>query len=281
MKLQKRDYHLLNTLCEFGLLSTKQLGSIFFKDVAITTVLKRLRILEAEGLIKRVPGLESFELLWVINNKGAKLVEQENYKTSWNKQMLEHDYKISSLRLSFLRFKLYESWTPEHKIKSLLYKKYTFKGAVKKLIPDGLMTIKRNNNLETWAIEMELSLKAKDRYERIFREYGKKENVSGIWYFAKGESIFKLLKEAYKKNGYLLNGKTFVISYVDDVLLNLFDSKLFYSTKVELLSNFFGVQNLQLAQGATHPMSNYNFQSINQESLLTYRHHTSIPQIKK
>jgi hypothetical protein len=45
------------------------------------------------------------------------------------------------------------------------------------------MTIKRKSNVETWAMELELNLKGKDRYERIFKEYGKKENLSGIWYF--------------------------------------------------------------------------------------------------
>ena len=106
MRLQKRDCELLKMICDFGLLSTKQIGNLFFKEVAITTVLKRLRILEREDFIKRVTGLGSFELLWGINNKGARLIEKENFKTSWNKQLLEHDYKISCLRLSFLNSKL-------------------------------------------------------------------------------------------------------------------------------------------------------------------------------
>lgn len=280
MRLQKRDYELLKMICDFGLLSTKQIGSVFFEDVAITTVLKRLRILEEEKLIKRVVGLESFELLWVINNKGAKLIEQGNYKTSWSKQMLEHDHKISSLRLSFLKSKLYESWVPEHEIKSLLYKKYSFKGSINKLIPDGLMTIKRKGNIETWAMEMELSLKGKDRYERIFKEYGIKENLSGIWYFAKGESVFKLLKDSYKRYSYLLNGKGFVISYIDDVLSNLLDAKIFYPSNVEILSQFFGNKDFQLAHVPAHTVSNLDLKKGIPQMTLSNQYHTPISEFK-
>ena len=276
MRLQERDIELLKMICDFGLLSTKQVRSLFFKDVAITTVLKRLRILEGESFIKRVTGLESFELLWVINNKGARLIEQENYKTSWSKQLIEHDYKISCLRLSFLNSKLYESWVPEHQIRSLLYKKYSFKGSINKLIPDGLMTLKRKGKVETWAMEMELSLKGKDRYERIFREYGKKENLSGIWYFVKGETLFKSLRDSYKRNSYLLNGKAFVISYIDEVLSSLLDAKVIYSANVETLAHFLGIMNFEPAHVPAHNVSNFNLLKSTSGKALTNGFHTSI-----
>lgn len=275
MRLQKRDVELLIMICDFGLLSTKQIGKLFFKEVAITTVLKRLRILEKGRLIKRVSGLESFELLWVLSDKGARIIERENYKTSWNKRLLEHDHKISSLRLNFLNLKLYESWVPEHEIRSLLYKKYSFKGSLNKLIPDGLMTVKRKGNIETWAMEMELSLKGKNRYEKIFKEYGKKENLSGIWYFAKGESIFKSLKDSYKRHSYLLNGKTFVISYVDEVLFNLIEAKIFYPGKTETLTQFFGIPSFQPAHVPAHSVSNLNLQKMASQKNLSSDYHTS------
>lgn len=276
MRFQKRDGELLKMICDFGVLSTKQIGNLFFKEVAITTVLKRLRILEKAGLIKRVSGLESFELLWVISDKGARIIEKENYKTSWSKQLLEHDYKISSLRLSFLNLKLYESWIPEHEIRSLLYKKYSFKGSLNKLIPDGLITIKRKGNVETWAMEMELSLKGKDRYEKIFKEYGKKENLSGIWYLVKGESNFKSLNDAYKRHSCLLHGKAFIISYVDEVLSSLMDAKIFYPTYAETLADFLGIPKLQSAHMPAHNVSNLNLQKMGSRKNLSSDYHTSI-----
>jgi hypothetical protein len=258
LRLQNRDIELLKLICDLGLISTKQVGNLFFKDVAMTTVLKRLRLLEGERLIKRVQGLESFELLWSIDHKGGKLIEKEFYKNTWNKAMLAHDYKLSSLRQMLSKFKLYESWVPEHELRSAIYKKYSFKGSLNKLIPDGLMTFRRNGIngiLETWAIEMELSLKSKNRYEKIFREYGKKENLKGIWYLVQGESLFKSLKENFKSFSYLLNGKALMISFIDEVLNAPSEAKLFTQNSFTGLSHFFGVPSLQLAQVPTHKVS--------------------------
>jgi DNA-binding Lrp family transcriptional regulator len=276
MRLQNRDIELMKMICDFGLISTKQVGDLFFKDVAITTVLKRLRILEEEKYIKRVTGLESHELLWSIDNKGARLIEKEYFKTIWNKQMIDHDHKISSLRQILLRFKMYESWIPEHEIRSLVYKKNSFKGSLNKLIPDGLMTYKKNGVLETVAIEMELNLKNKERYERVFREYGKKENLSGIWYLVKGESIFKSLKENYKRCSHLLNEKGFMISLIDEVLINPLEAKIFQPNRIELLPNFFGVRDLQLAQVPAQGMSNLNLKNNVLQKSLSHDYHTAM-----
>lgn len=253
---------MLKGISELGLISTKQVRHLFFTDdVAMTTVLKRLRLLEKERLIKRVKGLENFELLWSIDHKGAKLIEKEFYKTAWNKAMIDHDHKLSSLRQLFLKLKLFESWIPEHEIRSRIYKKYSYKGGINKLIPDGLMTIKKNGNLETWAIEMELSLKNKNRYEKIFKEYGKKENLKGVWYFVQGESLFKSLKENIKRSSFLLNGKEVVISFIDEVLINPFKAKAYYSNDHFLLSKIFGVHEFQLAQSPAHRVSNYEHET--------------------
>jgi len=45
--------------------------------------------------------MESFELLWNIDPRGAKLIGKEFYKTTWNKSMIDHDHKLSSLRQLF------------------------------------------------------------------------------------------------------------------------------------------------------------------------------------
>ena len=110
-------------------------------------------------------------------------------------------------------------------------------------------------------MELELNLKGKDRYERIFKEYGKKENLSGIWYFFRGESLFKSLKDSYKRCSYLLNGKAFLISYIDEVLSNLMEAKIFYPANMETLSQFLGIRQFQLAQVPAHTVSNFNLQN--------------------
>lgn len=85
--------------------------------------------------------------------------------------MLEHDHKLLSLRLILERLGIVKSWTAEHQIRSMIYKKYSLREAKNKLIPDGLMEATIKNYSETVAIELELNLKNKDRYQKIIYAY--------------------------------------------------------------------------------------------------------------
>jgi hypothetical protein len=206
-------------------------------------------------LIKRVKGLENAELLWSIDLKGARLINVEFFKTSWDKKTLDHDLLISKLRLAFESVKLYESWIPEHELKSRMNQKFSFKEAVRKLIPDGLMNIKLGHKIETVAIEVELSHKNKNRYERIFRDYGKKENLLGIWYFVRNESIFKMIKNDSNKYSYELKGKKVFISYADEILKDISNARIFTNKECFLIKDLFpNVINLP-AQSLAHPLS--------------------------
>ena len=66
----KRDLLLLNFLANYGMLSTKQIANLFFTDVNIRTVLRRLRILEVNKLIRRSGKLEANNVfLWLVTEK--------------------------------------------------------------------------------------------------------------------------------------------------------------------------------------------------------------------
>jgi len=82
------------------MLTTKQINKKVFGGIANTTVLRRLRSLEEAKLIKRLIGLGSQETLWIISDKALNEIEGGNfYKRYWNKNLLEHDFKLLSLRL--------------------------------------------------------------------------------------------------------------------------------------------------------------------------------------
>ena len=60
----ERDRKLLETLSDFGLMSTAQLERRVFAGIKSTTVLRRLRILEKRTLIARSSGLSQGRLTW-------------------------------------------------------------------------------------------------------------------------------------------------------------------------------------------------------------------------
>lgn len=189
MVLTNRDRELFRRLSNYGMFSTKQIAENIFAGIATTTVLRRLRSLEASHYIKRVTGLETQEILWVLTEKGADSAAVLIPKRNWSKNMLEHDHKLLSLRLILEKCGVAQSWIPEHEIRSLIFKKYKLKEAKQKLIPDGLMVIETNGKKLSLAIELELTLKNKNRLKEIVKRYQEKKDLAGVCYFARSKSI--------------------------------------------------------------------------------------------
>lgn len=84
MKLTKRDIRLLKLLSGYGMLSTTQIVTNVFGAIATTTVLRRLRMLEKKRFIKRIIGLESHELLWMLTHEGGKEAGVTIPKSKWS-----------------------------------------------------------------------------------------------------------------------------------------------------------------------------------------------------
>ncbi len=96
-------------------------------------------MLEDKKFIQRLLGLESQDVLWVLLPKGAEAAGLAIPKRHWSKNLLEHDYKLISLRLNLEDSGIAHSWIPEHLIRANIFRKNDFKTAKEKLIPDGLM----------------------------------------------------------------------------------------------------------------------------------------------
>ena len=187
MVITKRDLLLFRKLAGYGMLSTKQVTSNVFQSIATTTVLRRLRTLEANNYLKRITGLESQEVLWVITERGAEVAVVQLPKRHWSKNMLDHDHKLLSLRLELEKCGVAQSWIPEHEIRSLIFKKYGLKDAKQKLIPDGLMGIEAKGIKASVAIELELTLKNQGRIKEIVKRYQEKKDLSAVWYIAESK----------------------------------------------------------------------------------------------
>lgn len=194
-----RDLEIFKKLHCYGMLSTKQVNELAFSSIAITTVLRRLRLLETSFYVKRILGLESQDVLWVLTEKGASKIGLEVPKRNWSKSMLEHDFKLLQLRLRMEGCGIARSWKPEHEIRSIIFKQSGYRGAKEKLIPDGLMSVEVNGRMESVSVEMELTLKNAIRYDQTFRRYANKENIHAIWYVAPTEGILNQVFRRWKK----------------------------------------------------------------------------------
>lgn len=240
MVITKRDLVLLTKLHQYGMLSTNHLNQYVFNDIAQTTVLRRLRLLETEKLIAKIVGLESMERLWALTEKGANAANVMIRKRHFARGLLEHDYQLLSLRLLLEGNGIAHSWTPEHELRSKVFQKFGRRDAKHQLIPDGLMVVDVAGRKETVAIEMELTTKNERRYIQLFERYFGLSNTHAVWYIVKNiaqvNQLLKLWSRWNHKNFY---GLRFYVSLVDVVMEKGLKAKVYNVKDDKLIDELF------------------------------------------
>jgi DNA-binding MarR family transcriptional regulator len=227
MVTTERDIDLFKKLSNYSMLSTKQIKNLCFGGIAKTTVLRRLRRLEKEKYIQRLRGLESQEVLWYLLDRGADIAEVHLSKRNWSKNLLEHDFKLIGLRLLLESQGLAHSWIPEHEIKRSIFKNNDFRSAKEKLIPDGFMGIEVNGIKQTLAIELELTLKNKDKLRKVIGRYKEKE-LHGVWYISPSKSILNSINHQWKNTWCMnKNPPMIYLSLLDDLMKNPLEAKVY------------------------------------------------------
>lgn len=226
MKITQRDLLLMKKLSSHGMMSTNLIRIHLFNSIDSATVLRRLRMLEKERLIKRILGLESQEHLWLLTIKGARLARVNLSKSNWNRNLLEHDLILVSVRLALEACQIAHSWKPEHEIRSLLFKKYGLRGIKEKLVPDGLVGVEINGRKESIAIELEMTLKSQDRIKKILRRYLEKAEIFAIWYVAPKKSILESVFNQWQLLGGQRSKIKFYVSLLPDLLSNPLEARL-------------------------------------------------------
>lgn len=233
-----RDIELLQKLSVYGMLSTKQVNALVFNSIAITTVLRRLRLLEAGFYVKRILGLESQDVLWVLTEKGALMAEVGVPKRHWSKSLLEHDFKLLQLRIAMEGCGVSRDWHPEHEIRAEIFKSNNFRDAKQKVIPDGLMSIERKGFKESVAVELELHMKNAKRYEEIFRKYAGNQKITWIWYVAPTKSILKQVLAGWLKVKAVHRVPYLCMSFIDEVMKDPIKARLISNDNQRKLGEF-------------------------------------------
>ncbi len=226
MALTNRDKILLSTLQSYGCLRTSEIAQKVFTGIRLTTVLRRLRCLEQSGFIQKICGLESTERLWALTEKTMESLLEGAAKIHFPKAILEHDSRLSSLRLRLEELKVAESWVPEHEIRRQVANRYGVKEGARKVIPDGLMGTDVGGVKVSIALELELTNKNQRRYRDILRDYSAKKNVWAVWYVTQSQSIDRQILKA-KRSLYLSDDRPrMLFSNVDDVTVNGFSARI-------------------------------------------------------
>ena len=240
MQLTTRDRSIFRHLLDYGMLTTQHILKFHFDGIAKTTVLRRLRILEEAHFIKRLHGLPTQEVLWILTPKGADILGGELFKKNFNRNLLDHDYKLLELRLLLEKAGVSQSWIPEHEIKHRLFQKYSRKEALKKNVPDGIMMVTAQENKRVpVAVELELNLKSKERIKEVLKSYQFKKDLTALWYVNHSEVISKALFSEWRKLSYPNKNLKLYCSLYDDVMINGAECEVECDSKILKLKDLF------------------------------------------
>ncbi len=229
MILTKRDTNLFSKLQSYGHLRTSQIGKMVFLGVNLATVLRRLRTLEAAGYIRRELKLDGSEIAWSVTYKGGSVVGNLPIKKHFRSDTMEHDFKLTDLRLLLEGNEIAHSWIPEHEIRSSVAKKRGLRELKHRVVPDGLMGVNYKGSKESVAIELELQWKNSSRYKKIFEQYRMKDSILAVWYLVPTEGLGKAIQRAW--DGILFGGSKpkLLLSLVDEVLTEGKTARFFYA----------------------------------------------------
>ncbi|MGE3975786.1 MAG: replication-relaxation family protein [Bdellovibrionales bacterium] len=256
MLIMNRDKELCRRLHSFGLLTTRQVAATLFPGIALTTILRRLRKLEEATYIRRIEGLLNNEKAWALTNEGANLVSVQNSKVHFRKDQLDHDLKLTELRLALEACGIVRSWIPEHEIRAKVSRGSSFDKTRHLLIPDGILGVEHNGFKESLALELELNYKNSRRYERIFCGYEQKKNLWGVWYLVSNEMLGRSIKKVAERELKYNQKLKFFWSTVDDVISNPLDAKLYGRNETHKLSEIFATNpGIKPAQQRAHEVS--------------------------
>jgi hypothetical protein len=207
-KLTGRDERILALLGEYGCVAGDRIKSYFWNSTPASCAhYRRLGILRQRGLIENVLGDRSIAIGYRLTKRGEEaltklkatkpgLLNRRAYKTQF-----EHDQLLIDVRRILEKSPLISDFRAEPEIRRDL-----LNGKAKLLhwenapmIPDATFAFSTPGQKMRMAAELELTLKTRRRYTKIFRNHLLSKNWQMVIYVVKGEDLhdrlMKLLNE--------------------------------------------------------------------------------------
>ncbi|MGZ3722293.1 MAG: replication-relaxation family protein [Bdellovibrionales bacterium] len=219
MELTERDKIILLDIQTFGLMPTKLIADRHFKGIALTTTLRRLRILEDASYIRRIEGLRNGAVAWCLTKTAALEFDAKASKLFFPQHVLDHDLTLNDVRLKLEAAGFAHSWLPEHVIRSKMARALTVKRLKHRNVPDAIIGVElHDGSKHAVALEVEMTAKNQQRYRDIHSQYRSNESLWGYWYIVKRPSIGKqVMLAAENVYRYSNQGPHLMWSLLEDV----------------------------------------------------------------
>lgn len=163
MVVTKRVLLIAKVCLEQKFMTLVQIGKKFFEKSqnVLQVPMKKVRAMVNAGYLRTVRLRVGEKRLYVTTKKGVQLLRAHNLSSSLralegvNDKTWEHDEIVTNVRIVFERLLGFTEWIPERVLK---------KKNVRKKVPDAIVS----DGKKRFFIEVELNLKNKRYYERVF-----------------------------------------------------------------------------------------------------------------
>ena len=170
MILQSRDRKILSSLSRYGILSSGQIGELFFKNICHTTMMRRLRLLEKENFILRARGMPDSMSAWYLGSKGAKAIGAGAAIRYTNQNIIHHEVTLSEVRIVLESIELGHYFTTETELRRAYEWRRDGPENATRVIPDGAFVAEKSGRPHAVALEIELRPKNHARLHKVFTE---------------------------------------------------------------------------------------------------------------
>lgn len=205
MTLTNRDHEILKMILEMKFMTLDQIARMFFPESknVYKVPLRRINLLMRKGLLRSVRPIVGHKSLYLVTKLGAKLLKEKNLSRLRALDhvclnLYEHDLLVTDLRILFAQRLGFKRWISER----------VLQGERRKArVPDGVVS----NGKQKFLIEVELSLKNKSRYQKIFSfSHPRYSDYEAILYVMGNDAQMEwLMREADSRNDiYFITRKT-------------------------------------------------------------------------
>ena len=197
LSLTPRDEDLVRWVARHGLVSADQVGRRFFPSM--WAAWRRLRRLEAAGLLRREPAFRDLPFVVRATGAGARLAACDVLPARLDAGLLRHALAVVDLSEELLASTPGAQWVTERELRrDRMRAARTDPKERQRRTPDGLLVLSGGRRV---AVELDLTPKRTRKLEQLADAYALDPDVECVWWFLPSTAAAARMRELVSERG--------------------------------------------------------------------------------
>ena len=197
LALTPRDEELVRWVARHGLVSAEQAGRRFFPSM--WAAWRRLRRLEAAGLVRREPAFRDLPYVVRVTGVGARLAACDVLPARLDPGLLRHALAVVDLSDELLASHPGSSWTTERELRrDRMRAAREDPQERQRRTPDGLLVLAGGERV---AVELDITPKRTRKLEQLADAYALDPAVDSVWWFLPSATTAERMRKLVGERG--------------------------------------------------------------------------------